>query len=65
MGSEVEANDSQIAEALKTLPEKKEVSDAEIANLMSLVRSTNYHHRKSSLKALRKAMGDMNRETWS
>lgn len=72
MGYVVEVNDSLIAEALQTLPKKKrdvillsffvEMSDAEIADLMNLVRSTIYHHRQSSLKSLRKAMEDMNRE---
>ncbi len=72
MGYEVEVNDLQIAEALQTLPEKKrdvillsfflEMSDAEIADLMNLVRSTIYHHRQSSLKALRKALEDMKHE---
>lgn len=72
MGYEVVVNDINIAKALQTLPQKKrdvillsfflEMSDAEIADLMNLVRSTIYHHRQSSLKSLRKAMEDMNLE---
>lgn len=72
MGYEVEVNDILIADALQTLPDKKrdvillsfflEMSDAEIADHMNLVRSTIYHHRQSSLKSLRKAMEDMNCE---
>ena len=69
MGYEVEVKDILIAEAIQALPQKKrdvillsfflEMSDAEIANLMNLVRSTIYHHRQSSLKSLRKVMEDM------
>lgn len=66
LGYDIEVKDTLIAEALKTLTERKrnvillayflEMSDAEIAREMSLVRSTVHEHRKRSLELLRKRM---------
>ena len=63
---DVEVKDELIGEALKYLPEKKrnvillsffmDMTDTEIAKHMNLVRSTIYHHRVSSLQALKKIM---------
>ena len=63
---DVEVKDEPIGEALKYLPEKKrnvillsffmDMTDTEIAKHMNLVRSTLYHHRVSSLQALKKIM---------
>lgn len=63
---DIEVKDELIGEALKYLPEKKrnvillsffmDMSDTEIAKHMNLVRSTIYHHRVSSLQALKKIM---------
>ena len=63
---DVEVKDELISEALKYLPEKKrnvillsyflEMSDADIAREMSLVRSTIHEHRTRSLEILRKIM---------
>ena len=57
MGYDVEVKDALIGEALETLPEKKrniillsyfmDMSDAEIGELMNLVRTTIYRHRTS------------------
>ena len=66
LGYDVEVKNLLIAEALKNLTEKKrnvillayfmDMSDAEIAREMNLVRSTIYEHRKRSLDLLRKIM---------
>lgn len=63
---DIEVKDELIGEALKYLPEKKrnvilmsfflDMTDAEIAKHMNLVRSTIYHHRVTSLEALKKIM---------
>lgn len=63
---DIEVRDSLIAEALKNLSEKKrnvillsyfmEMSDADIAREMNLVRSTIHEHRKRSLEMLKKIM---------
>lgn len=65
-GYDIEVKDALIAEALQTLSEKKrnvillsyfmEMSDAEIAREMNLVRSTIHEHRKRSLELLKKIM---------
>lgn len=66
LGYDIEVRDSLIAEALKNLSEKKrnvillsyfmEMSDADIAREMNLVRSTIHEHRKRSLEMLKKIM---------
>lgn len=66
LGYDIEVKDSLIAEALQTLSEKKrnvillsyfmEMSDAEIAREMNLVRSTIHEHRKRSLELLKNIM---------
>jgi len=66
LGYDVEVKDALIAEALQTLTEKKrnvillsyfmEMSDAEIAREMNLVRSTIHEHRKRSLELLKNIM---------
>ena len=65
-GYDIEVKDTLIAEALQTLSERKrnvillsyfmEMSDADIAREMSLVRSTVHEHRTRSLEMLRKIM---------
>ena len=65
-GYDIEVKDALIAEALQSLTEKKrsvillsyfiEMSDAEIARTMNLVRSTIHEHRKRSLELLKKFM---------
>ena len=66
MGYDVEVKDELIGEALEALPEKKrsiillsyflDMSDAEIGELMNLVRTTIYRHRTSSLQQIKKYM---------
>lgn len=66
LGYDIEVKDALIAEALQSLTEKKrnvillsyfmEMSDADIAREMKLVRSTIHEHRKLSLEMLRKLM---------
>lgn len=63
---DIEVKDSLLAEALQELTEKKrnvillsyflDMSDAEIAREMDLVRSTIYEHRKRSLKLLKRIL---------
>lgn len=63
---DIKVRDSLIAEALKNLSEKKrnvillsyfmEMSDADIAREMNLVRSTVHEHRKRSLEILKNIM---------
>ena len=63
---EMEVKDALIAEALQTLTEKKrnvvllsyfmDMSDADIAREMNLVRSTINEHRRRSLELMRKNM---------
>ena len=65
-GYDIEVKDSLIVEALETLTERKrevvlmsyflEMSDAEIARKMKLVRSTVNEHRKRSLEILKDVM---------
>lgn len=71
-GYDIEVKDTLIAEALETLTEKKrdvillsyfmQMSDAEIAREMNLVRSTIQEHRKRSLELLRKVMEEKSDE---
>lgn len=66
LGYDIEVRDALIAEALKLLTEKKrnvillsyfmDMSDAEIAREMNLVRSTIHEHRKRSLEQMKKIM---------
>ena len=67
---DIEVTDTLIAEALHTLTEKKrnvvllsyfmDMSDADIARKMNLVRSTISEHRKRSLELMRKIMEETN-----
>lgn len=66
LGMEIHVSDDQLSKALKILPERKrniillsyfmDMSDAEIGELMHLVRSTVYRHRTSTLKQIRELM---------
>lgn len=66
LGYDVEVKDALIAEALQSLTEKKrnvillsyflEMSDADIAREMNLVRSTIHEHRMRSLEMLKQLM---------
>ena len=66
LGYDIEVRDALIAEALQLLTEKKrnvillsyfmDMSDAEIAREMNLVRSTIHEHRKRSLEQMKKIM---------
>lgn len=66
LGYDIEVKDALIAEALQSLTEKKrnvillsyfmEMSDADIAREMNLVRSTIHEHRKRSLEMLKQIM---------
>lgn len=66
LGYDIEVKDDFIVEALKNLTEKKrnvillsffmDMSDAEIAREMKLVRSTIHEHRKRSLELLKNIM---------
>lgn len=66
LGIEVQISDDQLSKALKCLPERKrniillsyfmDMSDAEIGELMNVVRSTVYRHRTSTLEEIRKMM---------
>ena len=61
-----EISDLELSKALKCLPERKrniillsyfmDMSDAEIGELMNVVRTTVYRHRTSTLEDLRKMM---------
>ena len=65
-GYDIEVKDSLIVEALETLTERKrevvlmsyflEMSDAEIARKMNLVRSTICEHRKRSLNLMKEVL---------
>lgn len=64
LGTKVKVNNEQLADALKILPEKKldillmfyflEMSDAEIADLLQIDRSTSFRNRRSSLEEIKK-----------
>ena len=66
LGYDIEVKDALIAEALQTLTEKKrnvvllsyfmDMSDADIAREMNLVRSTINERRRRSLELMRKNM---------
>ena len=66
LGYDIEVRDALIAETLQLLTEKKrnvvllsyfmDMSDAEIAREMNLVRSTIHEHRKRSLEQMKKIM---------
>ena len=66
LGYDIEVKDALIAEALQTLTEKKrnvvllsyfmDMSDADVAREMNLVRSTINEHRRRSLELMRKNM---------
>lgn len=68
LGYDIEVKDALIAEALQALSEKKrdvillsyfmDMSDAEIARKMNLVRSTVHKHRVRSLELMKKIMED-------
>lgn len=68
LGYDIEVKDTLIAEALQLLSERKrdvillsyfmDMSDAEIARKMNLVRSTVYEHRTRSLELMKKIMED-------
>lgn len=70
---DVEVRDELLGEALRCLPEKKrnvillyyfmEMTDAEIAKSMNLVKSTIHHHRNTSLQFLKKMMEGIRNET--
>ena len=73
LGYDIEVRDALIAETLQLLTEKKrnvvllsyfmDMSDAEIAREMNLVRSTIHEHRKRSLEQMKKIMeGTVNRK---
>ena len=62
----VKVNNEQLAEALKLLPKKKldillmfyflEMSDAEIADLLQIDRTTSFQKRKKSLEEIKKIL---------
>lgn len=66
LGMEVQVSDDQLSKALKCLPEEKrniillsyfmDMSDAEIGELINVLRTTVYRHRTSILEELRKMM---------
>lgn len=68
LGYDIEVKDTLIAEALQLLSERKrevillsyfmDMSDAEIARKMNLVRSTVHEHRKHSLELMKKILED-------
>ncbi len=68
LGMEVRVSDEQISKALKALSEKKrniillsyfmDMTDAEIAELLNLVRSTVQYHRTNSLNEIKKILED-------
>lgn len=72
LGYDIEVKDLLLAEAIQSLPEKKQtvvllsyflgMSDAEIARAMKLVKSTVCEHRKRSLELMRKMMEEYQNE---
>ena len=66
LGMKVKVNNEQLAEALKLLPEKKldillmfyflEMSDAEIADLLQIDRTTSFRNRRKSLEEIKKIL---------
>lgn len=72
LGYDIEVKDALLAEAIQLLSEKKrevvlmayfmDMSDAEIARAMNLVRSTVHEHRKRSLELMKKMMEEYRNE---
>ena len=70
LGRDVIVNDENIAEALRSLPERKrdiillsyflELSDGEIGKKLNLIRSTVQYQRTSTLRELKKIMEEEN-----
>ena len=70
LGNDVIVNDENIAEALRSLPERKrdiillsyflELSDGEIGKKLNLIRSTVQYQRTSTLRELKKIMEEEN-----
>ena len=70
LGRDVIVNDENIAEALRSLPERKrdiillsyflELSDGEIGKKLNLIRSTVQYQRTSTLRELKKIMKEEN-----
>ena len=66
LGYDIEVKDTLLAEAIQSLSENKrkvvllsyfmDMSDADIARMMNLVRSTVYEHRKRSLELMKEMM---------
>ena len=56
LGMEVQVSDDQLSKALILLSYFMDMSDAEIGELMNVVRTTVYRHRTSTLEELRKMM---------
>ena len=67
LGDEIIVNDENIAEALRSLPERKrdiillsyflELTDGEIGKKLNLIRSTVQYQRTSTLRELKKILG--------
>lgn len=72
LGYDIEVKDALLADAIQLLSEKKrevvllsyfmDMSDAEIARAMNLVRSTVHEHRKRSLELMKKMMEEYRNE---
>ena len=68
----IEVKDTLLAEAIQSLSENKrkvvllsyfmDMSDADIARMMNLVRSTVYEHRKRSLELMKEMMEEYQNE---
>ena len=72
LGYDIEVKDALLAEAIQSLSEKKrkvvllsyfmDMSDAEIARVMNLVRSTVHEHRRRSLELMKEIMEEFQNE---
>ena len=72
LGYDIEVKDALLAEAIQSLSEKKrkvvllsyfmDMSDAEIARVMNLVRSTVHEHRRRSLEVMKEIMEEYQKE---
>ena len=72
IGYDIEVKDALLAEAIQSLSEKKrkvvllsyfmDMSDAEIARVMNLVRSTVHEHRRRSLELMKEIMEEYQNE---
>ena len=72
LGYDIEVKDALLAEAIQSLSEKKrkvvllsyfmDMSDAEIARVMNLVRSTVHEHRRRSLELMKEIMEEYHNE---